>query len=132
MNEVYSSDLANELGNLVMRITTLAEKDRLDIPSYALQTMHYELLFNNFEFNLILENIWKRIKTLNKQVDDFAPWKKTSQERKEFLIRSLNEINQVGYDLQPFLPETAEKILKATMGKITKLFLCFRVYERKN
>ncbi len=125
MNEVYSSDLANELGNLVMRITTLAEKDRLDIPSYALQTMHYELLFNNFEFNLILENIWKRIKTLNKQVDDFAPWKKTSQERKEFLIRSLNEINQVGYDLQPFLPETAEKILKATMGKITKIIPLF-------
>src|SRR3989338_5808709 len=44
MNEVYSSDLANELGNLVMRITTLAEKDELVIPDYELQTTNYKLL----------------------------------------------------------------------------------------
>jgi len=31
LNEIYNSDLANELGNLVMRITTLAEKDGLTI-----------------------------------------------------------------------------------------------------
>ncbi|VVA44080.1 Methionine--tRNA ligase [Candidatus Roizmanbacteria bacterium] len=125
MNEVYSSDLANELGNLVMRITTLAEKDRLEIVStshYSLATSH---LFDNFQFNLILENIWRNIKILNKQTDDFAPWKKTSQERKEFLTKSLNEINQVGFELQPFLPETAEKILKATTGKIRKILPLF-------
>ena len=125
MNEVYSSDLANELGNLVMRITTLAEKDRLEIVStshYSLATSH---LFDNFQFNLILENIWRNIKILNKQTDDFAPWKKTSQERKEFLTKSLQEINQVGYKLQPFLPETGEKILKATTGKIRKILPLF-------
>ena len=126
LNEIYNSDLANELGNLVMRITTLAEKDGLTVnnetplrPSgFAGQAMKQ---FDNFEFNIILENIWKQIKTLNKQIDDFAPWKKTSQERKEFLTKSLQEINQVGYKLQPFLPETAEKILKATTGKISKI-----------
>lgn len=123
MNEVYSSDLANELGNLVMRITTLAEKDGLTINNEAMKQLSNETvkLFNNFQFNLILENIWKNIKLLNKQIDDFAPWKKTNQERKGFLTKSLNEINQVGYELQPFLPETAKKILKASTGKITKI-----------
>ena len=121
LDEVYSSDLANELGNLVMRITTLAEKDGLNIKSsshYPLATSH---LFDNFQFNTILEDIWKKIKVLNKSTNDFAPWKKTATERKEFLTKSLNEINQVGYELQPFLPFTAEKILKATKGKITKI-----------
>ncbi|MFA6017518.1 MAG: methionine--tRNA ligase [Patescibacteria group bacterium] len=121
MNEVYNSDLANELGNLVMRITTLAEKDGLNIEAsshYPLATSH---LFDNFQFNTILEDIWKHIKLLNKSTDDFAPWKKTADKRKEFLTKSLNEINQVGYELQPFLPKTAEKILKATTGKITKI-----------
>ncbi len=125
LNEVYSSDLANELGNLVMRITTLAEKDRLTINNEEMKSTFakasVDKQFNNFEFNLILENIWKRIKILNKQTDDFAPWKKTADERKEFLTKSLTEINQVGYELQPFLPETAEKILKATQRKITKI-----------
>ncbi|MEK7597361.1 MAG: methionine--tRNA ligase [Patescibacteria group bacterium] len=124
LDEVYTSDLANELGNLVMRITTLAEKDEL----VAANEVRYRMvpdetikLFNNFQFNLILENIWKRIKVLNKSTDDFAPWKKTNQERSEFLTNSLNEIHEIGYELQPFLPETAEKILKATQGKITKI-----------
>lgn len=120
LDEVYSSDLANELGNLVMRITTLAEKDELDV-SPSPQTLVPSPLFDNFQFNTILEDIWKNIKTLNKSTDDFSPWKKTPEERKEFLTKSLKEINQVGYELQPFLPETAEKILKATQGKITKI-----------
>jgi methionyl-tRNA synthetase len=130
MNEVYSSDLANELGNLVMRITTLAEKDSLTISnetrlrssSYDVQAMKQ---FENFEFNLILENIWKHIKILNKQTDEYAPWKKATEERKKFLINALSGINQIGYELQPFLPETAEKILRATIGKISKILPLF-------
>ncbi len=120
LDEVYSSDLANELGNLVMRITTLAEKDGLEVTSTP-YTLHPTPLFNTFQFNTILEDIWKKIKILNKQTDDFAPWKKNSIERKEFLTNSLNEIHKIGFELQPFLPETAEKILKTTTGKITKI-----------
>jgi len=124
MNEVYSSDLANELGNLVMRITTLAEKDGLEV-SPSPQSLIPSPLFENFQFNAILEEIWKRIKLLNKSTDDFAPWKKTAEERKEFLSNSLNEIHKIGFELQPFLPDTAEKILKATQGKITKIIPLF-------
>lgn len=128
LNEIYNSDLANELGNLVMRITTLAEKDEL----VATNEVRYRMVpdetiqqFNNFQFNLILENIWFQIKKLNKQTDDFAPWKKNSEERSKFLTESLNKINQIAYELQPFLPETAEKILKATTGKISKILPLF-------
>jgi methionyl-tRNA synthetase len=123
MNEVYSSDLANELGNLVMRITTLAEKDGLTtINNQQLAISNLTIQqFHSFQFNLILESIWNKIKKLNKQTDDFAPWKKTAEERKEFLIQSLKAINQVGYELSLFLPTTAEKILKATIGKIAKI-----------
>ncbi|MDO9028106.1 MAG: methionine--tRNA ligase [Candidatus Roizmanbacteria bacterium] len=123
LNEIYNSDLANELGNLVMRITTLAEKDGLTtIDNWQLTIDNRTTeLFNSFQFNLILESIWNKIKKLNKQIDDFAPWKKKSEERQEFLTESLNKINQIAYELQPFLPETAGKILKATVGKITKI-----------
>jgi len=127
LDEVYSSDLANELGNLVMRITTLAEKDGLNIDSSEKKQLSDRIKkqFDNFEFNTILEDIWKNIKILNKKTDDFAPWKKTGQERKDFLVNSLNGINQVGYELHAFLPETSEKILKATQGKITKILPLF-------
>ena len=126
MKELYNSDLANELGNLVMRITTLAEKDGLTVnnetplrpSSFEGQTMKQ---FDNFEFNLILENIWKQIKTLNKQIDDFAPWNKKSEDRKDFLFQSFKTLRSTAWELQPFLPETSQKILQATTGKISKI-----------
>jgi methionyl-tRNA synthetase len=126
MDEIYSADLANELGNLVSRLTNLAETDGLNLdnitplhPSgFAGQAIKQ---YNNFQFNLILEDIWKQIKTLNKTIDDFAPWKKSASERKDFLLQSINTLNKISLRFQPFLPETSEKIIKATTGKIKKI-----------
>lgn len=129
MSEVYNSDLANELGNLVMRITTLAEKDNLEIKSINNQqlTINNKTIeqFNSFQFNLILETIWNRIKKLNKQIDDFAPWSKKSEDRKDFLFQSFKTLKSIAWELQPFMPETAEKIIKATSGKIKKIIPLF-------
>ena len=128
MNEIYNADLANELGNLVSRLTNLGENDGLEIndtfstgsnSSYV--SSEVEKLFNDFQFNLILESIWRNIKNLNKSLDAFAPWKKKPDERKEFLLSSLAKLSSIGFELLPFLPETAEKILKATQGKIKKI-----------
>jgi len=124
MNEIYNSDLANELGNLVLRITTLAEKDNIIIEEKKDNNIIDEerkKLFNNYQFNLILEKIWEKIKGLNKKTDQFEPWKKTPSERRDFLIASLKEINSISFQLNPFLPNTAEKITASTIGKIKKI-----------
>lgn len=124
LDEIYNSDLANELGNLVSRLTTLGEKDHLAINPhrsgeiYGVATVK---LFDNFQFNLILENIWKQIKDLNKNINDLAPWKKTIEERKEFLIQTFEKIKSLAWQLQPFLPDTAKKIDTAVTGRIKKI-----------
>ncbi|MFH0979789.1 MAG: methionine--tRNA ligase [Candidatus Roizmanbacteria bacterium] len=123
MEEIYNADLANELGNLVSRLTNLAEKDSLTVNNEAMKQYNNEIIeqFYNFQFNLILENIWIQIKKLNKQIDEFAPWNKKQEERKDFLLQSINALKSIGWQLQPFLPETAEKIIKSTQGKIKKI-----------
>lgn len=122
MKEIYNSDLANELGNLVLRLTTLGESDSLNLPTKIKQEWHNSTsdLFNQFKFNQLLEEIWLEIKDFNSRIDQFAPWKKKHTERKDFLRKSLLELHQIGFNLLPFLPETAEKILAATSGKIKK------------
>ncbi len=122
MKEIYNSDLANELGNLVLRITTLSQTDGLTFKP-TMQQLSSEITeqFESFQFNTILENIWKQIKSLNRKIDEFTPWKKIKSERKDFLESSLGEINTIAFQLQPFLPETADKILNATTGKIKKI-----------
>lgn len=123
LNEVYNSDLANELGNLVSRLTNLAEKDNLIIENniqYQFNNLTIEK-FNNFQFNIILENIWKEIKNLNKSIDDFAPWKKNSSQRKDFLINCFEKLKKIAFNIRPFIPETSEKIFIAITGKIKKI-----------
>ena len=123
MKEVYDSDLANELGNLVSRLTNLAEKDSLTVNNEARRRIvpgKTVKLFDSFQFNKILENIWLEIKSLNKFIDDFAPWNKKPEERKDFLLQSINRLKQIGTELLPFIPNTAEKIIKSTEGKIKK------------
>lgn len=119
MLEVYNSDLANELGNLISRITNIAEQDKIQNKI----NHHFDVndkLFETFQLNKILENIWLEIKKLNRDIDTFAPWQKSPSQRKIFLINILTEINKIGYNLSPFLPETADKIVASTQGEIRK------------
>lgn len=123
MKEIYNSDLANELGNLISRVTNIAEKDGLIIKESKDQKFNSVTIkqFESFQFNIILEVIWGEIKAINKEVNDSAPWRKNSSERKNFLEKSLKRINTLGYQLLPFLPETSEKIISSTQGRITKI-----------
>ena len=61
-----------------------------------------------------LKNIWIVISNANKYVDEQAPWtlKKNNFERMEVVLFTLVEtIRQISILLQPFIPDTAEKIL---------------------
>lgn len=123
LNEIYNADLANELGNLVSRLTNLAEQDNLIINDQMIEQFSNQMIeqFSNFQFNLILETIWKEIKKLNKKIDDFSPWKKSSTERKDFLYQCIKTLKSIAWQLQPFLPNTSKKILTSTQGSIKKI-----------
>ena len=49
----------------------------------------------------------------DKYINDHEPWKiKDEKKLTEVLNHAVGEIHTIAYHLQPFLPETAEKILK--------------------
>ena len=126
MNEVYSSDLANELGNLTSRITNLAEQ--FGVPGEELKIEEKESILvdifaylNKYSFNGALEFVWHYVKNVNKKLDDKAPWK-NSLHRTVIISETLKSVAIIGFALSPFLPLTAEKIINAvTAKKITKI-----------
>jgi len=113
--EVYNADLANGLGNLTSRIAKLCETDKIYGIKYEIKTtdiINFEKHLKKFAFNLALEEIWKELKSLDVKIETDKPWTKTKQERKNDLIFYVKQLIHLAVILQPFLPETAEKILK--------------------
>lgn len=119
--QVYNSQLANELGNLNMRIFAMINKylKPLDLENIDLATEHddhayYEALAN-YRFDLALEEVWVKIRALNQYIEEEKPWQLASNDPvhlKEVLIYLLSALQQIANLLVPFLPKTANLILK--------------------
>lgn len=116
--EAYSSDLVNGISNLVARVTTMAEKSAISGQQSAVREMSQEvtLELDNFQFDKALKLIWENIKACDTLINQREVWKLNAAEKKEVLTDLVKRIRQIGVDLQPFMPETAEKIM-AIFGK---------------
>jgi methionyl-tRNA synthetase len=121
MKQLYNSDLANELGNLISRLTNLGATDEIfldDIDETPIQESIESAL--QFDFNKGLQIIWLKVKKLNKEMNEQEPWKKEADKRREFLINSLKDLRRVGVSLSIYMPSTSDRIIQATTGKIIK------------
>ena len=134
----YNSDLASGIGNLFSRVLTLAIKLKKPNTNFKITTKNLRLLktikiveknraqkINEFKFNEALEEIWKLISFCDKYIEKQKPWKnkdkKTNAKNQETIYNLLFAITSIAYMLQPFLPETTEKIFKQ-MGVNDKTF----------
>jgi methionyl-tRNA synthetase len=109
--EVYNADLANGLGNLVARVAKLCEKVELDSLPEPIFTKEYKKTFEEYKLNEILGKIWEKISAIDLEIDKNQPWKiEDLKQLKELLQGWVIKINQIAFELKPFLPETSLKI----------------------
>lgn len=124
----YESDLANELGNLVMRVLTLSNKLKVKSEKLKVTTKNSKIdsLIEKLKFSEALTEIWKDVKAMNAEIDQTKLWDlvKTDKEKaKKYLENYLERIKTVAENLTPFMPETADKIKKQLkIGKTEILF----------
>ncbi len=123
--EIYNADLANGLGNLVQRISKLAENAELEKRSINLKTKYdylsiLEPLLNNFRFDEALIKIWVEIRKLDQFIDKTKPWEKSGNTLAELITMPINKLINISYLLRPFLPDTAKKIESIFTGEQIK------------
>lgn len=119
LKESYNADLANGLGNLIARVAKLCEKNNLEAPAmHQVWCATAETALKEFKFNEALQEIWKLIAETDKKINEEKPWELAGEDAKKVLADLVKQILHIAYNLQPFMPQTAEKILKQFSGKI--------------
>ncbi|MBI4062388.1 methionine--tRNA ligase, partial [Candidatus Gottesmanbacteria bacterium] len=117
--QLYNADLANGLGNLVARVAKLAESQNYKVKNInfpVVNTGEYKKALDEYRFNDALGFIWARIKQTDKFVNEKTPWNLSGDELHTVLEESIRQILEIAMLLQPFLPETAQKILEQFKG----------------
>lgn len=119
--ERYNADLANGLGNLVSRVLTLSEKIKpAELANGQLTKKikivqeKYQKTMKEIKLNEALEVVWQLIRAGDEYIEKNKPWQLVKADPEKFkqvisdLLISLKEIASL---LEPFMPETSQKIL---------------------
>lgn len=125
-----NSDLANDLGNLVSRTVAMVQKyfggtlpetmemneQDNDLKRVVMETpQKVETLLDQLQFSTALQEIWKAVSRTNKYIDETTPWILAKDESKkprlaQVLYNLAESLRIVSILIQPFMPETPEKI----------------------
>ncbi len=119
-DKLYNGNLANGLGNLIARVAKLAQDNNISEPKndFAISEEVSQLI-QNYHLNAALTYIWNQIADTDKLINLQKPWTLKGGELETALKELILHIKQIAHNLQPFMPETSEKILKQFAGEVT-------------
>ncbi len=114
-NDVYNSDLANNLGNLTSRLSTMlikynnAKYNEVKVkPRYE-----YEDDITSLKFHTCLSELFSWLDSLNGAIEENKPWElfKTDPEKTVTVLSAIAcELLLITKYLEPFLPESSKKV----------------------
>jgi len=125
LEERYNGDLANNLGNLVSRVSKLIETKLEGRLVYEVQFLEKDavekikestektnLFINRFKLHEALGSIWELLTYANQYIDENKPW--ASDALPEHILKTLTTAVEIIFAstklFEPFLPETAQKV----------------------
>lgn len=114
----YNNELANELGNGVQRTSAMINQYQNGIIGQIPEAEHdqaqYLEALENCHFDRALDEVWEQVRGLNQYIDEAKPWVINKDGDKdhlrEVLAYQVSCLLEIAEMLEPFMPETADKI----------------------
>lgn len=131
LEQTITSDLANDLGNLLSRMVSLADKhgiyellapktwsaDALKLQGECVSAVKdFYTYMDEYNFHMVLARLWKYINQVNAFFHSHEPWKLVKTDRDTFLeilCATAQSLRTVGLLLWPAMPNKMEKLLKS-------------------
>lgn len=123
LHERYNGDLANGIGNLVSRTSTLGERLKSsdfditkDVPRQTRDfcdtvLSDYTAHFDSFRLNEALADVWRLVAYADKLMNDRKPWAEKDPVAFAAIIKEVAYIvSTIANSLVPFMPQTAARI----------------------
>ncbi len=112
----YDNELLGDLGNLVNRVLTIAEKTKksefsgtMELPK-LLKFAEIKMKMDNLELHEALDTAMAFVRECNAYVNRREPWKLKGAELDDALYNLLESIRISAVVLQPFIPSTSKRI----------------------
>ncbi len=120
--KTYNSDLANNLGNLVSRLSKLAEGLEINCQESLELLPEFGQLLDNQDPGGAIEYVFRKvIDPVNLLLNQETPWTKPFEDesRQDVLKKCIKEVVRAGYNLQVIMPKIgAEIIARLGSGKV--------------
>ena len=145
----YNSDLANDLGNLLSRVTNLIFKfydgalepdlddsnDGDEVKKAALVSINTSKeLMSDLKINDAINSVFIFIRRVNKYLEITAPWKLVKTDKKsagKVLFTAAESLRIIALLLNPVMPNRTEAVLSALGAKNRELEWGKLVFEKK-
>ena len=145
----YNSDLANDLGNLLSRVTNLIFKfydgalepdlddsnDGDEVKKAALVSINTSKeLMNDLKINDAINSVFIFIRRVNKYLEITAPWKLVKTDKKsagKVLFTAAESLRIIALLLNPVMPNRTEAVLSALGVRNRELEWGKLVFEKK-
>jgi len=117
LDEWYTANLTNGLGNLVARVMKLSESH---LDAYSGINPRQDLVaLENFNFQGAMDDIWACIQRLDQEITETEPFKvikENPEEGKQLIEKHRTELLLIAHMLTAYMPTTSEQIHDAVIA----------------
>ncbi len=124
IQEAYTANLCNGLGNLVSRIMKMVTNYEVEyeVPTDSVVPAELQAKIESFDLKAAMDDIWKEVNSLDGLIQTKEPFKIARSDLAEAqrIVADLAiRLYIIGFLLQPFMPNTAETIMTLVKEKKT-------------